>query len=116
MKIEIERPREKKIVVIPHGRVDVQTAPALKKQLRDLVDADGLTIIVDLNQVDFIDSSGLSALVSGLKSLREREGTLHVCQPNPQARTALRLTLLDRVFSIFPTLDQALEEGELQDS
>ena len=116
MKIEIERPQEKKIVIIPQGRVDVQTAPTLKEQIRNLVDADGLTIIVDLSQVDFIDSSGLSALVSGLKTLRERRGALHLCQAQPQARTALRLTLLDRVFSIFPTLDQALEEGELQDS
>jgi anti-sigma B factor antagonist len=116
MIIDVDRPQEKKIVVIPHGRVDVQTAPELKDQIRSLVDADGLTIIVDLGQVDFIDSSGLSALVSGLKTLREREGTLHLSQPQPQARTALRLTLLDRVFSVFPTLDQALEEGELKDS
>jgi anti-sigma B factor antagonist len=116
MKIDIERPQEKKIVVIPQGRVDVQTAPTLKEKLRELVDADGLTIIVDLQQVDFIDSSGLSALVSGLKTVRERGGTLHISQPQPQARTALRLTLLDRVFSIFPTLEQALDEGELQES
>ena len=116
MKIEIERPQENKIVVTPQGRVDVQTAPMLKEQLRELASADNLTIIVDLDQVDFIDSSGLSALVSGLKTLRERGGTLHISQPQPQARTALRLTLLDRVFSIFPTLDQALDEGELLDS
>jgi anti-sigma B factor antagonist len=107
MKIDIERPQDRKIVVIPHGRVDVQTAPTLKEKLRELVDVDGLTIIVDLQNVDFIDSSGLSALVSGLKTLS---------QPQPQARTALRLTLLDRVFSIFPTLDQAIDEGELQDT
>jgi anti-sigma B factor antagonist len=116
MKIDMERPQDSKIVVIPHGRVDVETAPTLKEKLRKLVDADGLTIVVDLQQVDFIDSSGLSALVSGLKTLRERGGTLYISQPQPQARTALRLTLLDRVFSIFPTLDQALDEGELQDT
>ncbi len=116
MKIDIERPQDSKIVVIPHGRVDVQTAPELKEKLRELVDTDGLTIVVDLQQVDFIDSSGLSALVSGLKTLRERGGTLHISQPQPQARTALRLTLLDRVFSIFPSLNQALDEGKLQDT
>lgn len=112
MKIEIDHPKEGKIVVRPQGRLDVQSAPLFKQQLRELVDSDGLIIVVDLEDVDFIDSSGLSALVSGLKALRERDGSLHICRPQPQGRTALRLTLLDRVFPIFPDLDQALKEGD----
>ncbi|NIS79154.1 MAG: anti-sigma factor antagonist [Anaerolineales bacterium] len=116
MNIEIEHPQEGKIVVRPQGRVDIETGPVLKERLQDLVKTDGLTVVVDLKEVDFIDSSGLSALVSGLKALREREGTMHLVQPQPQARTALRLTLLDRVFSIFLTIEQALNNGELLDT
>jgi anti-sigma B factor antagonist len=116
MKIEIERPRAGKIVIRPLGRVDADTAPTFKEKLRELAQDEGVTVIVDLFEVDFIDSSGLSALVSGLKALREQNGVLHLCRLQPQALTALRLTLLDRVFPIFPSLEQALDEGDIEGS
>ena len=83
---------------------------------RNIVKLPAAYLRLDLIEVDFIDSSGLSALVSGLKALRERDGRMHLSQPQPQARTALRLTLLDRVFSIFPSLEQAVNEGELPET
>jgi anti-sigma B factor antagonist len=113
MKIEIEHPDERRIVVRPAGRVDADAAPDLKQRLREIANEGTVHVIVDLKEVSFIDSSGLSALVSGLKALREHAGELSLCQPQPQALKALRLTLLDRVFPIFPSLEQALHEGDL---
>jgi anti-anti-sigma factor len=68
-------------------------------------------IVIDLAQVDFIDSSGLSALVSGMKAVRKGGGSISLSRPRSQALTALRLTLLDRVFPIFPSIEEALNQS-----
>jgi len=57
--------------------------------------------------VSFIDSSGLAALVSGLRSARERKGDIVLSGVQSQAQTVFRLTMLDRVFAIHPTFEQA---------
>ena len=109
MEIEVNKPEPEKATVIPRGRVDADTGPQLKITLRDLAAEGVRLIVVDLAEVDFMDSSGLSALVSGLRALRERDGSLHLCRPQPQPLTALRLTMLDRVFPIFATPEEALD-------
>jgi anti-anti-sigma factor len=113
MNIEIERSETGQVVVRPEGRLDADTAPELKGKLHAIAGEGVEAVIVDLKLVDFIDSSGLSALVSGLKALRQHGGVLNLSQPQTQALTALRLTLLDRVFPIFPSVEEAINEGNL---
>lgn len=113
MIIEIDYPKPGQVVVKPQGRVDADTAPEFKEQLKEIAQAGAESVVVDMQAVDFIDSSGLSALVSGLKALRQQGGALNLSQPQPQALTALRLTMLDRVFPIFPSVEEALNEGNL---
>jgi anti-sigma B factor antagonist len=114
MKIDMERPRPGHLVMRPKGRMDADTAPILKQAIKQVAsDESGLIVVIDLGEVDFIDSSGLSALVSGLKALRQAKGALRLCRPHPQGMTALRLTMLDRVFPIFPSTEAAL--GSLHD-
>jgi anti-sigma B factor antagonist len=91
--------------------VDVDSASSLRDALRQLAQEGGGSVIVDLGEVEFIDSSGLSALVSGLKALRSKGGTLSLTRAHPQALTALRLTMLDRVFPIFSTVEEAIKQG-----
>ncbi len=110
MKIELEHPSSERVVVRPMGRIDVESAPALRDSLKQIADTSPTLIVVDLDNVDFIDSSGLSALVSGLKATRQAGGSICLSRPHPQALTALRLTLLDRVFPIFPSVEEALEQ------
>jgi anti-sigma B factor antagonist len=109
MEIEVTRPDRLKATVSPRGRVDADTGSQLKLELQRLAGEGVLLIVVDLHEVDFMDSSGLSALVSGLRALREHDGSLHLCRPQPQPLTALKLTMLDRVFPIFDTPKEALE-------
>ncbi len=111
MKIDVEKPGSNQAILRPNGQVDADSAPSLKALLKQLVDEGARLLIVDLDQVDFIDSSGLSALVSGLKAVRQRGGTLNLCRAHTQALTSLRLTMLDRVFSIYPTVEEALDPG-----
>jgi anti-sigma B factor antagonist len=113
MKIEIEHPHKGQVVVRPKGRIDAESAPNFKERLQQIAKEDTDLLVVDLEAVNFIDSSGLSALVSGLKALRQHGGSLSLSRPQPQALKALRLTLLDRVFPIYTSVDQALSEGDL---
>ena len=69
------------------------------------------TIIIDLGEVEFMDSSGLSALVSGMKALRKTGSQLSICNANAQVRTAMRLTMLDRVFLVFDSVADALAKA-----
>ena len=115
MKIETELRPGNRAVVRPIGQVDADSASDLKAALKQAADGGADNIAVDLEQVNFIDSSGLSALVSGLKLLRQKGGTLSLSRPRPQAMTALRLTMLDRVFGIFPSVEEALQKMDTPD-
>ena len=59
-----------------NGRLDATTSPEVRAILQDLLETDQPKIIVDLQEVPFIDSSGISSLVSGLRLAREKNGTL----------------------------------------
>lgn len=113
MNVETRKLETGEIVVLPKGRLDARTSLAFKQELRSIAEAKPSVVVVDLAGVDFIDSSGLSALVSGMKAVRQNGGMLNLSSPRQQALTALRLTLLDRVFPIFPSLEDALEQGDL---
>jgi anti-anti-sigma factor len=71
MKIEQEHPSSDHVVLRPTGRVDVETAPVLRERIKQIAETPTTMVVVDLKSVEFIDSSGLSALVSGLKALRQ---------------------------------------------
>ena len=108
MQIKIDHPAKDKAILYPIGRMDVESSPTVRQAILDMVEQNISTIVVDLSQVEFMDSSGLSALVSGMKALRRVEGRLNICNANAQIRTALRLTMLDRVLPVYESLDKAL--------
>lgn len=90
------------------GEVDIYTSPALKSALAAAA-ADGCsTLIVDLNGVGFIDSSGLGVLVGALRRAREAGGDLRVVSVQEGIARILRITGLDHVFVLRATLDEAL--------
>jgi anti-sigma B factor antagonist len=109
MQIHAEPIDPEKAVLRPAGRMDVESSPAVRQAILDLAGQGILLLVVDLTQVEFMDSSGLSALVSGMKALRKAGGGLGICHANAQIRTAPRLTMLDRVFPIHDTVEQAFE-------
>ena len=116
MNLLVERPAAGHVLVRPEGRVDADTADRLRDLLLELANESARTVVVDLEAVDFIDSSGLSALVAGFKSLTRSGGTMRLTRPKPQAQTALRLTQLDRVFTIFDSVEEALAADDSVDA
>jgi anti-sigma B factor antagonist len=94
-------------VLQPTGRLNMVAAPAFKSLVEETI-GDGQTrIVVDLGQVTFIDSSGLGALISGLKATRQAGGDLRIADVPEQVLTVLRLTNLDRVLRAHPTVADA---------
>ena len=90
------------------GEIDICTAPELREHVIKLV-ADGVRhITADLRAVDFLDSTGLGALVGSLKRLREQDGSLTLVTAADRVLTILRLTGLNRVFTLHPSVPEAL--------
>jgi anti-sigma B factor antagonist len=94
--------------VVLAGRLDARNAQTIKETLKQLIDGGIVYLVVDLAQVPFIDSAGLAALVSALKSTRRVGGNVLLSGIQPQARTVLSLTMLDQVFTIHPSVEAAV--------
>jgi anti-anti-sigma factor len=95
--------------------MDVESSPDVRQAILELVEQGVTSLVVDLKGVDFMDSSGLSALVTGMKALQKASGAIRICHANAQIRTALRLTMLDRILPVKESVAAALdsmEEGE----
>jgi anti-sigma B factor antagonist len=90
-----------------NGRLDVSTAALLKTRLQS-IPPDQNQVVVNLKQVNFIDSMGLSMLVQGMKRFREKQGDLRLCEMQAPVRIIFELTRLDKAFEIFATEAEAL--------
>jgi anti-sigma B factor antagonist len=90
------------------GEVDVFTAPQLRERLTDLVTADAVHIILDMSQVDFLDSTGLGVLAGGLKRVRARDGSLTVVLKAERLIRIFRITGLTKVFSPHSSVADAI--------
>ncbi|NPA05796.1 MAG: STAS domain-containing protein [Chloroflexi bacterium] len=108
MNVKIEHPQPNIAVVRPKGRIDAATSSQFRDLLRRLPSQGVEHVIIDLRDVSFMDSSGLSALVAGLKLIRRKGGALVLVGPQPPVRMALQLTMLDRVFRIYNSLRDAV--------
>lgn len=90
------------------GRLDLLAAMDVKQRLSDSVKDGSRHLVVDLGEVSFLDSSGLGALISGLKAARLAGGDLRIACAGAQPRLVLELTTLDRVLHPYPTVEQAM--------
>jgi len=95
--------------VVLEGEVDVYTAPRLKEELVSLIEGGCKNVIVDLQGVGFIDSSGLGVLVSALRRARERDGAVRIVCTRDNVLKIFRITGLDKVFPIFSDAAEARE-------
>jgi anti-sigma B factor antagonist len=82
------------------GEVDIQTSPALQEHLQGVLDQGKSSIVVDLGEVTFLDSTGLSVLVVGLKRCQGAGGDMRIVSPQPNVRRVLEITGLIDVFHV----------------
>jgi anti-sigma B factor antagonist len=106
--LDITVSRERDVVIAAvTGDVDISTVAQLRECLFELADGGG-TLIVDLNRVTFIDSSGLGALVGAARRAAAHGGSLHAVCARPPTRRLLWLTGVDRLILLAATVDGAL--------
>jgi anti-anti-sigma factor len=105
-----ESSRGDAVILAPGGRLDLVSAPQLKKLADDMVANGRARIVVDLSGVSFMDSSGLGALIGGLKSARQAVGDLRIAGATEQVLAVLQLTNMDRILRPYPTVQDALGE------
>jgi anti-sigma B factor antagonist len=91
------------------GEIDVYTAPKLRERLVDLVTAGNYHLIVDMEGVEFLDSTGLGVLVGGLKRVRAHDGSLRLVCTQERILKIFRITGLTKVFPIHSTVEEAVE-------
>ena len=97
-----------KTVVTLRGEIDVYTAPRLRQTLIDLVEGGATHIVVDMEKVDFLDSTGLGVLVGGLKRVRDKDGSMRLVATQDRILKIFDITGLSKVFPIHGSLDEAL--------
>jgi anti-sigma B factor antagonist len=97
------------VVITVAGEIHATTAPEFSERLNAAI-ADGKTgVILDLTGVEFIDSTGLSVLLNGLRRVTRARGSMVLACANPTVLRLFEITKLDSTFDIVPSCDEAIE-------
>ena len=95
-------------VIAVGGEIDVYTAPKLRERLISLVEEGSYQLIVDMEAVEFLDSTGLGVLVGGLKRVRAQDGWIDLVCTQSRILRIFRITGLNKVFSIYDSVADAV--------
>jgi anti-sigma B factor antagonist len=113
--IKTEQLGDDAFVISLAGEVDLYTAPEFKQQLLEVIGQGGKQVIVDFSETTFIDSTTLGVLVGGVKRLRTNDGQLSLVCSDRNITKIFEITGLDRVFTIYPTRDEAVAKVKSAD-
>jgi len=94
------------------GEMDVYTSPKLRKQIADLSENGTIHVIADLRGIDFLDSTGLGALVGGLKRLRLRQGSLMIVTSAGRILKLFQITGLTHAFALHSCVLDAISADQ----
>jgi len=109
MNLKTEKKNDIMVINVKEERLDAHNSGDLKNEMQKLFTEGNKNILVDLKDVRFIDSSGLGALVSGFKNAISHQGNLKLSSLQPQVKSMFELTRLHRVFEIFASTSEALD-------
>ncbi len=96
-------------VVYIAGDLDATTAPVLRRELWDMLLTGSSTIVLQIESLSYVDSSGLGVLVSALRKSNEALGTIALACPQANVTRVFRITGLDKLFSVYATEQDALD-------
>ena len=96
------------VVTVMDRRIDAAVAVRFKDKMQELTETPAERVVLDLGKVEFLDSSGLGAVVGSMKQLG-RHRKLDLANLTPAVEKVFRITRMDRVFRIYGTLEEALE-------
>ena len=95
-------------IVTVGGEIDVYTAPKLRDKITELVGAGVYDLVIDMEGVEFLDSTGLGVLVGGLKKVRAHDGSLQLVCSQDRLLKIFRITGLAKLFVIHDSPEAAL--------
>ncbi|MEY2458637.1 MAG: anti-sigma factor antagonist [Acidimicrobiaceae bacterium] len=96
------------VVLAVSGEIDIATAPSLRERLHALLAEDKRQLVVDLDDVGFLDSTALGVLVGVLKRARSEGGEVRIVCTQPRVRKVFEITRLDSAFDLFDSVDEAV--------
>ena len=108
--IKTEELGDSSYVISLAGEVDLYTAPDFKQQLLEVIGQGAKHVVVDFSDTTFIDSTTLGVLVGGVKRLRSNDGQLSLVCSDRNITKIFEITGLDRVFTIYPTREEAVSK------
>ena len=94
-------------ILSPQGEIDFATGPQLKDAITERLVAGDVNLVMDLQAVDFIESTGLGALIGGRRRAHALKGSLRLVCTEEQLLKIFRITGLDKVFAIYDSVEQA---------
>jgi anti-sigma B factor antagonist len=107
--MEIQKRVEGDVAILClEGRLDLSSASLLKETSKDVLNRDSKKMVLNLDKVDFINSSGLGALVSVLKEVRNSQGSMRLTNLAPYVKEIFDITQLSNIFEIYPDETKAL--------
>jgi anti-sigma B factor antagonist len=109
IKVNVREAQGDTYVVDLNGEIDVYTSPKVKDAVGDLIDKGHYNLIINLEKVRYIDSTGLGVLIGGLKRVREHGGTVNLVCTNPQIKKIFDITGLVKIFGIYDDEDTAMK-------
>lgn len=100
-------------IIQPSGILDSVKGTKFREEVTNLIDNGAKIILVDFQDVTFMDSSGLGALVLALKTVRASGAKIFLCAINDQVKMLFELTSMDKVFKIFPNCKEFMNQFDL---
>ena len=100
------------VVICLKGEIDCTHSNELTEWLKATQESARKDVVIDLSEVDYIDSSGLGALVGERMRCLKQGRRFRLCSPKPVVQTVLQTSRLDHYFDVYPTREAALAEGE----
>jgi len=92
------------------GEVDLYSSPQLSQCIRRIIKKKPEIVVIDLNQVEYMDSSGVATLVEGLKNISKKGGQLRLAGLTDPVRQVFKFAHLDKVFDIYDRPEEALAQ------
>ena len=109
MEIAVENDPSGATVLRVSGRLDLLSASVLRDAVRRRIGQGDVNVVIDLSGVPYVDSSGIGALIGGLRAAREAGGELRIAAPAEQVVTVLELTTVNRILSPYASVEEALD-------
>jgi anti-sigma B factor antagonist len=97
------------LVIAVKGEIHSTTAPEFSERLNDAISRGNTAVVLDLTGVEFIDSTGLSVLLNGLRRITRAHGRMVIACANPTVLRLFEITRLDSTFEILASCDEAIE-------